>query len=145
MFWQNLQVAGIMGMVVLGAIAIDLVSGVAKAKRLGIARTSIGLRETVKKIIQYLTVVLFGLMLDILMSRISDWPYVTMGLCVGLVVIEGISVWEKAEVKLKKKVGDNVETIASILENVNDKEAMLKAIAKILKEKASEDEQRAKE
>lgn len=137
---KKLEIAGVMGLIVLIAIGIDLVSGVRKAKKLGLARTSVGLRETVKKVIQYLTVILFGLMIDVLISKLLDWPYVTMALCVGLVVIEGISVWEKAEVKLKKKVSSNIDGLADILANVQNKDAMLKAIANILKENITEDE-----
>lgn len=136
---NNLQICGGMGLVVLLAIIVDLISGVRKAKQIGLARTSIGLRETVKKIIQYFTVMLFGIMLDTLISKITGWPYVTMALCVGLVIIEGISVWEKAEAKLKKKITNNVGDIASILQNVKDRDALLKVIGNILKENTKED------
>lgn len=130
--------SGFMGLIVLFAILIDLVSGIRKARQLGIARTSIGLRDTIKKIIQYMTVLLFGVMIDLLLYNISTWPYVTMAFSIGLVVIEGISVWEKAEVKLKKKVGSGFENAAIILQNVQDKEALLKAVSEIINKSTNE-------
>ena len=138
----KLELVMIMWSIVLGAIIIDLVAGVTKAKRLGEARTSQGFKRTVTKVVQYYGLMCFAFMFDVLASIVEPLPYCTALAALFLVFIEAKSVFEKAEDKDRRKMTKEAEKLVTILENRGD---VLKAIAEIIKkeedkEKENQDE-----
>lgn len=104
---------------VLIAILADLWSGVRKAKKNGVARTSYGFKRTVDKIARYYNVMLALTVVDA-MQMASFWyletyngwhfpvfPFVTLAGAVGICLIEIKSIYEKAEDKVRiENVGD---------------------------------------
>lgn len=130
---------------VLLAILADLWSGVRKAKKKGIARTSYGFRRTVEKLAKYYNALLALSVIDC-MQMAAIWyletyynykipmiPIVTIGGAIGIAAIEVKSIYEKAEDKVQyEKLGRMVE---SVMVNKGDWNEMLKAIGCYLNDK----------
>lgn len=128
---------------VMCCILADLWSGVRKAKRLGVARTSYGYRRTISKIAQYYNVLIVLTFIDI-MQMASLWylevyyqhflpmfPFITLVGAIGICLIEFKSIYEKAEDKVRF---DNAgETLGKIITHKNDIEAMVRAFGEYMK------------
>lgn len=135
---------------VLLAILADLWSGVRKAKKNGIARTSYGFKRTVDKIARYYNVMLALTVVDAMqmasfwyLERYNDWnfpvfPFVTLIGAIGICLIEIKSIYEKAEDKIKiDGVGD---LAGKIIANKNDVSEIVKVVIEYLKkEEAGKD------
>lgn len=129
---------------VLLAIMADLWSGVRKAKRNGIARSSYGFRRTIDKIARYYNV-LFALTIVDAMQMTSLWylenyyeytwpifPVVTLLGAIGICLIEIKSIYEKAEDKVRI---ENIANMAGkIITNRDDFSEIVKAVADYMKE-----------
>lgn len=113
---------------VLLAMAIDLVVGVAKAKKAGIARRSTGYKRTCDKATKYFFPMLCLSCIDIMLCPILPFPVFTLAMATFNVYCEYRSVMEntheKAEIRKAEK------TMSIILENKDD---LAKAVAKVIK------------
>lgn len=125
-------------MLVLFAILADLWSGVRKAKRNGIVRSSYGFKRTVDKIARYYNVMLALTIVDA-MQMSSIWyleqyydyvypmfPFITLLGAIGVCLIEIKSIYEKAEDKVRI---ENVGNLAGkIYTNKSDIAEIVKAV-----------------
>lgn len=128
------------------AMAVDLVSGINKAKANGKMRTSWGLKRTMSKFIMYEGGMLIAGGVDVLMHSshlydlfclhaIKGVPVITCLVGAFLCVVEFMSVREKADVKMKKEF----ETTAKLLDKVLSRED-LHDLLKILARKKDEND-----
>ncbi len=129
-------------LMVLLAIMADLWSGVRKAKKNGIARSSYGFKRTVDKIARYYNVLLALTVVDA-MQMSSLWylekyyeynwpifPIVTLIGAIGICLIEIKSIYEKAEDKVRI---ENVANMAGkIITNKDDISEIVKAVVDYL-------------
>lgn len=126
------------------AMAVDLVSGINKAKTNGKMRTSWGLKRTMSKFLMYEGGMLIAGGVDVLMHSshlydlfclhaIKGVPVITCLVGAFLCVVEFMSVREKADVKMKKEF----ETTAKLLDKVLSRED-LHDLLKILAKKKDE-------
>lgn len=131
---------------VLIAMMIDLGSGLYKAKQRGELRTSEALRRTLSKFISYEGGLTIAAMVDFLISmagffelfgiaRLSEVPVVTILVGIFLLVVEFMSVREKADQKTKKQQADTAALIAKLLTKEDFKE-----IIEAIKQNQSKDE-----
>ncbi len=125
--------------VVLFAMMLDLASGLYKAKLRGEIRSSWGLKRTLSKFIAYEGGMLIAAGVDLLMhlSRLADLfgldaiygvPVVTCLVGVFLLVVEFISIREKADKKTKKELSDAADLLSKLLSNDNFKDVLRTAI-----------------
>lgn len=125
--------------VVLFAMMLDLASGLYKAKLRGEIRSSWGLKRTLSKFIAYEGGMLIAAGVDLLMhlSRLVDLfgldaiygvPVVTCLVGVFLLVVEFISIREKADKKTKKELSDAADLLSKLLSNDNFKDVLRTAI-----------------
>lgn len=114
-------------MLVLFAVLFDLYTGVRAAKKLNEKIQSHMLRRTVLKVIDYLTVVFFGVLIDVL-GLCFPWyaiPYCCIVTTFGIILIEGKSVIENhakmnnPAAKVPELVGDVIERIIKC-DNIKD-------------------------
>lgn len=126
------------------AMAVDLVSGINKARTNGKMRTSWGLKRTMSKFLMYEGGMLIAGGVDVLMHSshlydlfclhaIKGVPVITCLVGAFLCVVEFMSVREKADVKMKKEF----ETTAKLLDKVLSRED-LHDLLKILAKKKDE-------
>ena len=112
-----LAIAGACIGFVIIAMAIDLISGVYKAKQRGEVRTSYGLSRTVSKFILYCGSAIIAAMIDLMIhyshlmilmkfAPLVGVPVITCLLSVFLCIIEIKSIREKADEKTNKDVDD---------------------------------------
>lgn len=118
---------------VLFAILADLWSGVRKAKKNGIARSSYGYKRTIDKLARYYNVLLALSVVDA-MQIASLWyleqyyaikfpmfPFITLIGAIGVCLIEIKSIYEKAEDKVRiENVGLLAGKIASNPKDISD-------------------------
>ena len=116
-------------LLVLIAVLADLVSGVRKAKKMGVARRSKAVRRTVDKLARYYNA-LFALSIVDAMQLIAIaylravesldslplFPLFTLLGAIGIALIELKSIFEKAEVK-EQQYRDTAEAIIKLLRN----------------------------
>jgi hypothetical protein len=123
------------------AMAIDLMAGLRKAKKRGEIRSSWGLKRTLDKFVSYEGAMLIALMADVMVFFCHIWeivglkmlqgvPVLSCVLAVFLLLVEFISVREKADEKTKTEIS----RAGDVLKNVT-REEVLKAIADVLKNK----------
>lgn len=106
---------------VIVACFIDLWTGVDAARTNKEKIRSKALRRTVAKILDYLRVVVFGVLIDVL-GLTFPWyaiPYCAIICTLGILVIEGKSVLENFQKKKSSaaKVVDAIETIVNCTDN----------------------------
>lgn len=122
-------------MAVLIAMMIDLCSGLYKAKQRGELRTSEALRRTLSKFISYEGGLTIAAMVDFLISmagffdlfgiaRLSEVPVVTILVGIFLLVVEYLSVREKADEKTKKQRNETAELLYELIKKKEFKEAL---------------------
>ena len=147
-FLFKLSIVFLLWLIVFVASMVDLKTGIDGSKRLGCFKTtSRGLRQTVKKDLQYIMLLLVGLLFDFVLSYLSTLSdliplfgvfripiFSLLGVLV-ILIIEGISVKENLD-KGKTKEIISPELITSALDIIgilgDDK---VKAIAELLKQK----------
>lgn len=123
------------------AMAIDLMAGLRKAKKRGEIRSSWGLKRTLDKFVSYEGAMLIASMADVMVFFCHVWeivglkmlqgvPVLSCVLAVFLLLVEFISVREKADEKTKTEIS----RAGDVLKNVT-REEVLKAIADALKNK----------
>lgn len=121
--------------VVLLAMMLDLASGLYKAKLRGEIRSSWGLKRTLSKFIAYEGGMLIAAGVDLLMhlSKLVDLfgltlPVITCLVGVFLLVVEFVSIREKADKKTKKELSDAADLLSKLLNNDNFKDVLRTAI-----------------
>lgn len=147
-----LTVVVIACLVVLLAMALDLASGLYKAKIRGEIRSSWGLKRTLSKFIAYEGGMLIAAGVDLLMHlsklpelfglhTIEGVPVITCLVGVFLLVVEFISIREKADKKTKKEMADAAELLVKMLDNDTFKEMFKLAIDQQNNTRAEQKEQ----
>lgn len=123
------------------AMAIDLISGINKAKLNGKMRTSWVLKRTMSKFIMYEGGMLIAGGVDVLIHSshlyklfsldvIHGVPVITCLVGMFLCVVEFLSVREKADVKLKKEFSETAKMLGQLV----SREDFVKVLAEALKE-----------
>lgn len=137
---ENMLAVIVVAMViVLLAMGIDLVSGLYKAKIRGEIRSSWGLKRTLSKFIAYEGGMLIAAGVDLLMhlsrlmhlfglEAIYGVPVVTCLVGVFLLIVEFVSIREKADKKTQKDVSDAAELLGKLLANDSIKEVFRTAL-----------------
>ena len=113
-------------MAVLLAILIDLASGVERARAEKIVRTSYGFRKTINKIKDYFSLLMLFTITDIVASIWTSLPFFTAIGAIGMIYIEGKSVWENKK-RLSKGLGDLPDVLLQILKNKDNIEEIIKS------------------
>ena len=116
---------------VIVACLIDLWTGIDAARKNRERISSKALRRTVAKILDYLRVIIFGVLIDIL-GLAFPWyaiPYLAIICTLGILVIEGKSVLENFQKKKSSaaQIVDVIETIVNCTDN-ETAEKIIKAI-----------------
>ena len=113
------------------AMIVDLVFGVYKARQLGEATTSTGLKKTCEKARKYFSPFAVLVCIDLLSSVISPAPAFSLLWAAYCIFCEFISVrekaWKKAELRKQER------TMSIILENKDD---IAKMIAELIKKQS---------
>lgn len=120
-------------LLVLMAMIIDLGSGLYKAKQRGDLRTSEALKRTLTKFISYEGGLVIAAMVDMLINMahffelfginaLSNIPVVTILVGIFLLIVEFMSVREKADEKTKKQQADTASVLAKLLTKEDVKE-----------------------
>ncbi len=112
---------------VLTAMAVDLISGIRKAKKMGIARTSAGYKMTCDKAVKYFLPMLCLTVIDLLTSMLVPVPVFTLAMAAWNVYCEFRSVMESTH--QKHEIRDAQRTMQVIIKN---KEDIIRAISEIL-------------
>ena len=134
-----LSIVVIACIVVLFAMMLDLASGLYKAKIRGEIRSSWGLKRTLTKFITYEGGMLIAAGVDLLMHlskipalfglhTIQGIPVITCLVGVFLLVVEFISIREKADKKTKQEMADAAELLVKMLDNDTFKEMFKLAV-----------------
>lgn len=114
---------------------VDFWSGITTAKALGQVLMSHGFRRTVTKIGDYIKLMLFALMFDILGSLLSFYivPFATILCTIAVICIEGKSVVENSKRK-KTHVADVPDIVKKIVQAVTAEQGheILDEITKII-------------
>ncbi len=134
---------------ILFMIAADFWSGIRKAKKNNIVRSSYGFRRTVEKIKEYYNAMIALTIIDA-MQITSLWyletyyqysipmfPFVSLIGAIGLSIIEIKSIYEKAEDK--QRFHEAGALISQIAKNRTDVDNIAKSIAEYLKDNSNED------
>lgn len=136
-------------LVVLFAMGIDLGSGLYKAKLRNEIRTSQALKRTLSKFIAYEGGMMIATGVDILLHISRLWsvigvnvfeevPMVTCLVGVFLLVVEFLSVREKADQKTKNKMNEAASVIGDVLSKDTVKAALETMIKKAIEESGKE-------
>lgn len=127
---------------VLLAMILDLFFGIQKAKSLGEARTSYGLRRSVRKFIEYYSMLILAFVIDVLASIIDNYnlPYITFAAAAYLVFTEILSIREKASEKERRRQNKDIGTLLTLIENRGD---IANAITDIVKKRLEEEKEKA--
>lgn len=116
---------------VIVACLIDLWTGIDAARKNKERISSKALRRTVAKVLDYLRVIIFGVLIDIL-GLAFPWysiPYLAIICTLGILIIEGKSVLENFNKKKSSaaQIVDVIETIVNCTDN-ETAEKIIKAI-----------------
>ena len=126
--------------VVLFAMIIDLISGLMKAKQRNEVRSSYGLKRTLSKFIMYEGGMLIAAGVDLLihLSHLQELfhleviygiPVVTLLLGIYLLIVEGISVREKAD----QKIRGEMQKANEIMSKMISREELVELLADVVK------------
>lgn len=129
------QLVMLLWLFVIIAVFIDLMAGLYKAKSLRYLITSDGLKRSVPKLLLYLALMTFGGMIDITIYGLEmiSIPVLSILFCLFILVIEGKSVFERADEKERKRIAGGAKDVTAIL---SSREDFIEAIDKYLKKTA---------
>lgn len=116
-----------------GAMAVDLIFGVRKAKELGIARTSTLYKKTCEKAKKYFSPFIELLFIDLIGCVFVPAPAFSMLWAAYCVFCEFISVREKAWQKAELRKAE--QTMRVVIENKDDVAKMAATLLTLSKEK----------
>lgn len=135
-------------LIVFGAMCVDLASGLYKAYQRGDAKRSYGLKRTMSKFILYEGGLLIAYGIDLLMHFAHFWqmlsvemlvsiPVVTFLVAIFLLIVEGMSVKEKADEKVHSEIKRAEKLLGSVSEQMADKliDALVERIATKINDK----------
>lgn len=96
---QHMSISVALWLLVIAAILLDLWDGVYTAKKLHQRIHSHKLRVTVAKISEYWRLMLIGFIIDTIgiLFPVYAFPYLSIVLCVGLIIVEAKSMLEHAK------------------------------------------------
>lgn len=117
------------------AVLIDLYFGVRRAKRLKIVRTSYGYRHTITKLTSYFGLMIMLSIADVVASVIFNMPYFTVVGAIGIIAVEGKSVFENIRQEDK-----NVEEVQKVLLKFFENKEDIKAFISFLNSNTSEND-----
>lgn len=121
------------------AVFIDLLTGLYKAKSLNYLITSDGLKRTVSKLVLYFAFLSFAGFIDIMTFGLEFFtiPYASLLFSIFVFVIEGKSVFERANEKERKRLIGGAKDVTAVLAS---KDEIIKAIHDYINEKTQENE-----
>lgn len=135
------MVAVLAMLLVIVAMAVDLVSGIRKAKLRGEARTSYGFSRSLTKFLLYQGILLISTCIDMLLHfglyQFTEMVYVIP--CVELIMavilcgVELWSVWEKAEAKERRRATQIAQAGAQLIDKDKLTELLAETIGNALK------------
>lgn len=136
-------------LIVLFAMCIDLASGLYKAKLRNEIRTSQALKRTLSKFIAYEGGMMIATGVDMLLHISRLWsvigvksfeevPMVTCLVGVFLLIVEFLSVREKADQKTKNKMNEAASVLGDVLSKDSVKSALETMIRKAIEESGKE-------
>lgn len=133
---------------VMAAAFIDMWTGIEAAKANKERISSRSLRKTVAKIVDYLRVIMFAVLVDVL-GLFFPWyalPYCAVIVTLGILLIEGKSVLENFRRK-RSHAADVVEMVARIIEcgSVKDAEEIIRLLKEAVPGKAAGEAAKGKE
>lgn len=120
----NAAVIFVCFLLIISAALLDLWTGIDAAKANREKIRSKALRRTVSKVIDYLRIVLFGVLIDVL-GLLFPWyvlPYCALICTLGVILIEGRSVLENFK-KKKSHAADIAEMVGKIIQCIDQKDA----------------------
>ena len=122
--WYVLLIMIIVIILVLLSIGIDLYYGKKKSKEIGIYKThSWGLRKTSEKATWYGVFIMFMVFGDVIIMLLLEYfhrvlfPFLTIAGGFALIYTEFISVREKVEDKMRKKVDESAIELVNLIRN----------------------------
>lgn len=129
---RMLMVSAVCCLIVLVAMGIDLAAGLWKAKLRGEIRSSWGLKRTLLKFIIYIGSLFIASGIDVLLqlSRLFEvlaweplmsFPIVTCLIAIFQLVVEIVSIREKADDKLRRESDEALSAIRELLGRLRDK------------------------
>lgn len=121
---RGLAIIFVCCVIVIIAAMIDMWTGVDAARANKERIRSHSLRKTVRKVIDYLRIVLFGCLIDIL-GLFFPWydiPYACAVVTLGVILIEGKSVIENLKRK-RSSAAQVIDIVAKIIECADEKDA----------------------
>lgn len=109
---------------VIFAVLIDLWDAIYTARKLGVKVRSHKLRMTINKMGEYWRIMLLGFVFDLIgvIFPFYAYPYLSILICVGIVLIEIKSVYEHAK-RRKSRVADIPDIIEEVIKATNKPEA----------------------
>lgn len=121
---RGLTIIFVCCILVIAAALIDMWTGVDAARANRERIRSHSLRKTVRKVIDYLRIVVFGCLIDIL-GLFFPWydiPYACALVTFGVILIEGKSVIENLK-KKRSSAAEVLDMVRKIIECVDEKDA----------------------
>lgn len=131
--YKHLGINLVLWLLVIVAVLIDLWDGVMTARKMGKKIHSHKLRITINKMGEYWRIMLLGFVFDFI-GVIFPWygyPYLSILICVGIVLIEMKSVYEHIK-RRKSKASELPDIIAEVIKTASKPEAE-EIIKKIVK------------
>ena len=140
-----LMVVVIAMIIVVLAMTVDLVSGLIKAKQRGEIRSSYGLKRTLNKFVLYEGGMLIAAGIDLLihlshllqlfpLKAIEGVPVITLVVGIYLLIVEALSVREKAD----QKVRDDMRKAKELLEKVITKEDIADILSEVIERRSKD-------
>ena len=140
-----LMVVVIAMIIVVLAMTVDLISGLIKAKQRGEIRSSYGLKRTLNKFVLYEGGMLIAAGIDLLihlshllqlfpLKAIEGVPVITLVVGIYLLIVEALSVREKAD----QKVRDDMRKAKELLEKVITKEDIADILSEVIERRSKD-------
>lgn len=128
------------------AVAVDFASGIRRAKREGLLRTSIGYRKSINKVNQYGMFLSILSVLDLMTTvtqllptfGVKDLPFATLFGCAVLCIVEAKSVWENSDRGRKAEIKTTAAALIEILKKSDNKDEVLRTLLDSLKDSETE-------
>ena len=142
----NMLMGVVMAMIIVVlAMTVDLVSGLIKAKQRGEIRSSYGLKRTLNKFVLYEGGMLIAAGIDLLihlshllqlfpLKAIEGVPVITLVVGIYLLIVEALSVREKAD----QKVRDDMRKAKELLEKVITKEDIADILSEVIERRSKD-------
>ena len=126
--------------VVFFAMVLDLVSGLVKAKQRNEIRSSYGLKRTLSKFIMYEGGMLIAAGVDLLiqlshllelfhLGLLHGVPVITLLLGIYLLIVEGVSIGEKAD----QKIRGEMQKVNEIASKLMSREELVEVLTEVIK------------